>query len=198
MSNSLKAWPDLLHSKNSYSLSNWNSNPRAPRWHLLKPKQNCNSVLVQVPLAGYRSVTASQKCRSSCGHRCSLTCTWCMSKTWGLQTSSSVWHILQKVSLSGRSVPVLEQANWSPRGNLSWEPLSHSLWKIKLLDFTFPCRSPNTDLRAQGSEVQILTRCEHLELAARPNTDWNISCSPFPSWPCLPTAVLYIYLHMLI
>lgn len=184
MSNSLKAWPDLLHTTNSYSLSNWNSNPYAPKWHLLKPKQNCNFVSVRVPLAGYRPVTASRRCRCSHGHWCPLTCTWHMSK----QVSPA--NLIQCLAHSPKREPK-EKVYSSPWMSYliskSWEPLSLSLWKIKSVDFTFPCRSPSTDLRAQGREVQILTGCGSW-ISSSPKHRLKYILLPFPPWPCLSTA----------
>lgn len=62
----------------------------------------------------------------------------------------------------------------------SWELLSHSLWKIKSLDFTLPCRSPNTDLRAQESEVQTLTSW----ISSSPEHRLEYILLPFSLWPC--------------
>lgn len=194
MSNSLKVWPDLLPSKNSYSLSNWNSNPCAPKWYLLKPKQHCNFVLVQVPLAGYRPVTASQRCRCSCGHGCSLSCTWHMSKTWALQTSFSVWHILQKVSLRRRSTPVLEGATWSPSHGSHWAIHSgkSNHWISPSMQIT---KHGPESTGKWGSDSYKMWAAQ---LPAYLNTDWNISC--FPSLPDLAylRLLLYISLHRLI
>lgn len=80
-----------------------------------------------------------------------------MSKMWALQTSSSVWHILQKASLRS----LLQSLNEPPDLQVMGATQSFTL-ENQITGFHLPCRSPNTDLRAQESEVQILTRCEQL------------------------------------
>lgn len=70
-------------------------------------------------------------------------------------------------------------------------PLGHSLWKIKPLDFTFPCRSASTDLRAQGSEVQVFIGFGELDYQF---TKTEAYSAPFPSL-ALPLHFTHLSTH---